>query len=280
MFKKAQRKKSKLRLGISGTSGSGKTWSSLLIASGMGGKIALIDTENGRAELYGDDFNYDCIQITSPYTVERYVEAIKTAEKEKYDILIIDSLSHAWAGEGGILSLVERSGGNSFTNGWKAATPKQNMLIETIIQSPLHIITTFRSKSEWGLQENEKGKLVPKKIGLAPIQRADIEYEYTIFMNIDQDNVANITKDNTKLYNQQYIKPTREFGENLIKWLNEGKSLEDINEENKIIILNKLNSCNNLEELKIAFKYLIESFSSMNNFIIEEKDKMKEKLNG
>ena len=102
-FNKAQRKKAKLRLGITGPAGSGKTYGALLIAFGLGGKIALIDTENGSGDLYSALGDYDIGYIKAPYTVEKYLQAIHEAESAEYDIIIIDSLSHAWSGEGGLL---------------------------------------------------------------------------------------------------------------------------------------------------------------------------------
>lgn len=220
-IQKAQRKKAKLRLGIAGSSGSGKTWSALLIATGMGGKIGLIDTEAGRAELYGDDFEYDVIRLDAPYSPDRYIQAIRAFENAGYDTLIIDSLSHAWVGEGGVLSIVEKAGGQ-FQTGWKFGTPKHNALVEAIVTSKLHIITTLRTKTEYVIEENEKGKKAPRKVGMAPVQRDGLEYEFTVFMDINQEHVAHITKDNTKLFDQQFIQPSQDMGVKLMQWLNTG----------------------------------------------------------
>src|SRR5689334_19600912 len=168
MFNKAQRKLAKLRLGICGPSGSGKTWSALEIASGISNKIALIDTER-RGHLYAEDFDFDIAELDAPYSPQRYIDKIKEAERLGYEFLIIDSLSHAWIGEGGVLSIVDRAGG-TFQQGWRTATPQQNSLIDTIITSSLHIIVTLRSKTEYVVEQNEKGKLAPRKVGLAPVQ--------------------------------------------------------------------------------------------------------------
>lgn len=234
-FKKAERKKVKLRLGIAGLSGTGKTWSALEIASGLSGKIALLDSESGRGELYSESFEYDVMQIAAPFSPDKYIAAIKLAEKEGYDILIIDSLSHAWSGDGGVLSIAEREGGQ-FQNGWRKATPKHNALIESIITANMHIIFTMRSKAEYIVEINEKGKSAPRKIGLAPIQRDGLEYECTIYLDMNHEHIAHVTKDNTKLYDQQFIQPTKQMGENLKDWLNSGKDLpEDKTEEIKTI---------------------------------------------
>lgn len=267
MFKKAERKRAKLRLGISGISGSGKTWSSLEIAHGMGGKVALIDTESGRGELYGNEFNYDVLRLDAPYSVEKYIEAIKSAEKANYDILIIDSLSHAWAGEGGILSVADKAGG-SFTAGWKQATPKHNLLIDTLITSKLHLIVTVRTKTEYILELNEKGKQVPRKVGMAPVQRDNLEYEFTVWMEISNDHTAHITKDNTRLFDQQFITPTKKMGEQLMDWLNQGIIIPPekltnnssfpegiIFGKNEInLIKENINACPNLDSLLTLYK--------------------------
>lgn len=220
-IRKAERRKAKLRLGITGPSGSGKTWSALTIATGMGGKIGLIDTEAGRGELYGNDFDYDIIRIDAPYSPQRFIQAITMFEKEGYDILIIDSISHAWNGQGGILTIVDNAGGQ-FQNAWKKATPIQNAFIDKIVTSNLHIISTFRAKTEYVVEQNEKGKAAPRKVGLAPVQRDGVEYEFTMFMNINQDHVAHITKDNTRMYDQEFVTPTEEMGAELMQWLNQG----------------------------------------------------------
>lgn len=226
LIRKAERKKAKLRLGISGASGSGKTWSALEIATGMGGKIGMIDTEAGRGELYGDDFNYDVIRLDAPFSPERYIEAIKAFEKAGYDIILIDSLSHAWVGEGGILASVDQAGGKTFSNGWKAATPRHNAMVEAIVTSKAHIIVTMRVKTEYVVELNDRGKAEPRKVGLSPVQRDGLEYEFTLFMDINQDHVVHVTKDNTKLFDQQYVKPSQEMGKKLIEWLNSGVDAE------------------------------------------------------
>jgi hypothetical protein len=251
-IRKAERKKAKLRLGIAGASGSGKTWSALEVATGMGGKIGLIDTEAGRAELYAKNFEFDVIRLEAPYTVNRYIEAIKAFEKAGYDTLIIDSLSHAWDAAGGVLSMVD-AGGGWFAKGGQVGTAQQNALIETIITSKMHIITTLRAKTEYSMDKDDKGKTVIQKMGLKPVQRDNIEYEYTVFMSMNQDHVAHITKDNTQLFDQQFIKPTREMGVKLMEWLNIG-----VDEPVKAAFplddhLEEINEFDNLKELTDYF---------------------------
>ena len=153
-FRKATRKSAKLRLALIAPSGHGKTYGSLLIAKGLGGKTAMIDTESGRGELYAKEFDYDVVTMSAPYLPEKYIAAIEAAEVAGYDNLIIDSLSHAWAGSGGLLDqqghIADSGKGNSFT-AWRTITPKHNALIDKIIGSKCHIIATMRAKTALSL---------------------------------------------------------------------------------------------------------------------------------
>ncbi len=284
LIRKAERKKAKLRLGICGPSGSGKTWSALEIAKGMGGKIGMIDTEAGRGELYGEDFAYDIIRLEAPYSPERYIQAMKAFEDAGYDILIIDSLSHAWVGEGGVLSIVDKAGSNSFTQGWKVATPKQNALIDALITSKMHIITTLRVKTDYTMDKNAQGKTVPQKVGLAPVQRDGLEYEFTVFMDIsNQDHIAHVTKDNTKLFDQQYIKPSQAMGAQLMEWLNYGMGEKDVFIKNTLPeILSDIADCKTSNDLKecyiTAFKQHHDKYPEAFAQIDLAKDRRKEQI--
>jgi len=224
-FRKAERKKAKLRCGISGPSGSGKTYSALLLAFGLGGKVAVIDTENGSADLYADLGEYDVLPVKSPFTTDKYIDGIKAAEKAGYSTIIIDSLSHAWSGEGGLLDqqgkIADSGRGNSYT-AWRTITPKHNALVEAMLQSGCHIIATVRSKTEYVLEKNSQGKEVPKKVGMAPIQREGMEYEFTVFFDLSIEHVASTSKDRTSQFDGMYFKPTPESGEKLLAWLNSG----------------------------------------------------------
>jgi len=223
-FHKAERRMSKLRLAIAGPAGSGKTYSALLIAFGIGGRVALIDTERGSGELYAHLGEYDVCSITSPFEPEKYTEAVKAAESAGYGVIIIDSLSHAWSGEGGLLDLhghLSDRSGNSWA-AWRKVTPKHNQLVEAMLQSPCHIIATMRSKMEY-TQVTENGKTVVKKLGMNPIQRDGMEYEFTLFLDLDLDHVASAGKDRTSLFDGKFFKPTTETGKSLIRWLEEGR---------------------------------------------------------
>jgi hypothetical protein len=187
----------------------------------------MIDTENGSGDLYANVGDYDIIALDAPYTVQKYREAIRAFEAAGYDTIIIDSLTHAWAGEGGLLdksSQLEKSGKvkNSFA-AWKEITPEQNKLVEEMLGSPCHIIGTMRVKTEYVLEANDKGRMVPRKVGLAPVQRDGLEYEFTVVMDVDASHVASASKDRTGLFDGWYDKISPETGVKLLEWLNTGR---------------------------------------------------------
>lgn len=227
MFQPAQRTQSKLRLGLIGPSGSGKTYSALRIAQGLGGKIALLDTERGSGSLYADLAQYDVAELVSPYSPEKYVLAIKQAAQAGYDVLIIDSLTHAWAGEGGILEFVDKASQATKNNfaAWREASPKHNALVDALLGAPMHIIATIRSKTAWDVVKDEKtGKTRPVKIGLAPVQRDGLEYEFTTVLELSVDgHIATATKDRTGLFDGSYFTPSEETGQMLATWLGGGQ---------------------------------------------------------
>ena len=219
-FHKAERKKGKLRLAIAGPAGSGKTYSALLIAFGIGGKVALVDTERGSGELYDHLGNYDVCSIEPPFLPKKYIEAIRAAEEAGYDVIILDSTSHAWAGQGGLLDMqghIADESGNSWT-AWRQVTPKHDEMVEAMLQSRCHIIATMRSKMEYA-QVEEDGKKRVKKLGMSPIQRNGMEYEFTTFIDLGQNHVATTSKDRTGLFDDQYFIPTIETGQKFREWL-------------------------------------------------------------
>jgi hypothetical protein len=223
MFKKAVRSQAKLKLAITGPSGSGKTYSALRLARGIApnGKIALIDTENNSASLYSDGFDFDSASIDPPYTIDKYITAIKTAEKAGYDVLIVDSLTHAWAGEGGLLQQKEQldaRGGNSYTN-WAKMTPLQEKFIAALLHSKVHLIATIRSKQDYVLQENKSGKQAPVKVGLAPVQRDGLEYEFTAVLDVAMNHEAVASKDRTRLFDGKIMQLSEEHGTMLREWM-------------------------------------------------------------
>ena len=224
-FRKAERRKAKLRLGITGVAGSGKTYGALLVAFGLGGKIAMIDTENGSGDLYSALGDYDVCSLSAPFTVQKYIEAIKTAENAGYDIIIIDSLSHAWAGEGGLLDMqgkIADSGRKNSFAAWREVTPLHNKLIDTMLASKCHIIATMRSKTDYVQVENEKGRMEIRKVGLAPVQRDGMEYEFGVVFDLGINHIVNVSKDRTSLFDGEVFKLSQETGQALKKWLDTG----------------------------------------------------------
>lgn len=221
MFKKAVRESAKLRLALTGPAGSGKTFSSLQIAKGLGGRIAMIDTERGSGALYANICDYDVHRIDPPFEPKKFLEGIKAAEDAGYDVLIIDSLSHAWAGDGGILTIHDRTAKalrNSF-DAWRETTPIHNQLVDAILASTCHIIVTLRTKTGYEVT-SENGKTKVSKVGLAPIQREGLEYEFTVVLDLSTGgHVATASKDRTGLFDGTRLTPNPEVGKNLLSWL-------------------------------------------------------------
>lgn len=265
-LKKARRSEAKARIAFSGPSGSGKTMSSLLVAYGLckdWNKIAIIDTENKSGELYAN-YNqrginigeYNALTLTAPFTPERYIEAIKTCEKAGMEVIIIDSLTHAWTGEGGLLDLqgkiVDSGKANSYT-AWRYVTPKHNALVETILQSNCHIIATIRAKTEYIQTIGNNGKTEIKKVGLAPIQREGMEYEFTIFFDLDIAHNASTSKDRTGIFDGLYFIPSIKTGEEIRKWLD--SNLETYTPTAEEIKINQPNTPQETKNEELALTY-------------------------
>lgn len=233
-FKKAERKSVKLKLALTGPSGSGKTYSALrlaagLVEAGLAKRIAFIDTENDSASLYANDFDFDAICIDPPYTIEKYRQAFLAAAKQKFDVVVCDSLTHAWAGEGGLLAKKESldsRGGNSYTN-WGSITKDHESFKAAILSAPFHFVCTMRSKQDYVLETNDKGKAAPKKVGMAPIQRDGMEYEFTTVFDISMNHEASVSKDRTNLFDGQIFKITEQTGRKIAEWLNTSSGSSD-----------------------------------------------------
>lgn len=228
-FIKAQKAQAKARLGLLGPPGSGKTYSALGIASGMApnGRIAVIDTENASASKYADKFSFDVLVLTD-FSPQKYIDAIKEAECAGYDVCIVDSLSHAWMGSGGILQIVDNvtarsRSGNAFATGWREATPLHNQLIESIVQCKCHIIVTMRTKVEWVVEDAGNGKKAPRKVGMAPVQREGMEYEFDIVGDVDDQHRWLVTKTRYSPFDNKIIeKPGESIGQEIAAWLSDG----------------------------------------------------------
>lgn len=237
-LRKAERKRSKLRIGLSWPSGSGKTYSALLMAYGMTGdwsKIALIDSENGSGELYSDLGEYNIITLESPYSPERYIEAIKACEEGGMDTIIIDSTSHEWEWKGGCLEINDSIAKVKFKwntwSAWSETTPRHQRFIEAIVSSRCNIVTTARSKTDTIQTEDKK----IKKVGTKEIQREWFEYELTANFNIDRDHhLAIASKDRTWLFiDRDPFLITSEIGKEIMEWNQSGLDGEAIEAERK-----------------------------------------------
>ena len=224
-FKKATKEAAKLRLALFGVSGSGKTYTALRIATGLGGNIAVIDTERNSACKYSDRFDFDVCNATKP-SIENLKMFIE--EAKNYDILIIDSMTHAWLE---LLQEVEKIaktkfGGNTWS-AWSEGTPKQMSLINALLDFPGHIIATMRTETNWTTTTNDKGKVVPVRVGEAPKQGKGIEYEFDMLMQISSEHDALVIKDRTGKFQDEVIPmPDENFGKSLGEWLKDGKKEE------------------------------------------------------
>jgi len=225
-FQRAVKREAKLRLALSGPSGSGKTYTALTLArslAGPSGLVAVIDTEHGSASKYADLFEFDVLELDS-FSPDRYVEAIHEAAAAGYAVIVLDSLSHAWNGTDGLLEQVEKIGkaryaGNTF-KAWGDIKPLENRLIEAITGSPIHVIGTMRSKTDYVVEQNERGKAQPRKVGTAPIQRDGFEYEFDVFGELTADNELIVQKTRCPALTGQVIaKPGKPLADILIHWL-------------------------------------------------------------
>jgi hypothetical protein len=223
MFQKATKQRRRLRAAVFGPSGAGKTYSSVAIASGMGSRVAVIDTERGSASLYSDRFSFDVCDLADR-TINGYCQVIQGAASAGYDVLVIDSLSHAWQE---LLQEVDRIAnakyrGNTWS-AWNEGTPKQRKLVDAILDFPGHVIATMRSKTEWTTEKDSRGKDRPVRVGLAPEQGKGIEYEFDLLLELSVDHTVNVIKDRTGKFQDRIMdKPGPEFGKELLEWLIDG----------------------------------------------------------
>ena len=238
----AHRKRAKIKIGLQGPSGSGKTYSALLIAYGLcmdWTKVAIVDSENHSGELYSHLGEYNVLNLTSPFTPEKYTEAIEICEKAGMEVVIVDSVSHCWEF---LLDYHSSLQGNSFTN-WGKVTPRNNDFVQKILQSPCHVITTMRTKQDYVLSE-KNGKMVPEKVGLKSVQRDGFEYDLTLVFDLDMKNHASASKDRTGLF---FGKPEQklkiETGKQIQAWCASGV---DMNVDDISI---RIGDCKTIKEL-------------------------------
>lgn len=244
-LRKSERKKAKIKMALQSPSGGGKTMSALLIAEGLTAgdfsKIAVIDSENGSADLYAHIGQYNVITLKPPFTPEHYIQAIEVCEKAGMEVIIIDSISQCWEE---LLSYHGSLVGNSFTN-WAKITPRQNAFIDKILQVDAHVIATMRTKQDYVLNQRD-GKLIPEKVGLKAIQRNDLDYEFTLVFEIDINHFAVSSKDRTGLFMGKPKFVINSFtGKKILEWCNSGTNLQDAREKIKLT--------KTVQELKVLY---------------------------
>jgi hypothetical protein len=263
----AQRKRAKIKMGLQGPSGSGKTYSALLVAFGLSGewnKIAVIDTENHSAELYADLGTFNVLSLASPFSPEKYMQAIDVCEKSGMEVIIIDSVSHEWEF---LLDYHSSLQGNSFTN-WGKITPRHNEFLQRLLQSPCHIIATIRTKQDYVINE-KNGRMVPEKVGLKSVQRDGMEYEFTLVFDLDMKNNALASKDRSGLF---FGKPEQklsiETGRLINQWCNAGAadSATDVSE--------RIGECKSIGELLGLYK----QFPEFREVLKPEYEKQKRRI--
>lgn len=241
-----------LRMGITGPAGSGKTYTALKVATEFGvDKVGIIDTEAKSARRYAKAFSrrFSALELDH-FSPQEYIEAIQAAEQAGIEFLVIDSLSHAWVGKGGVLEMADQAAkrnktGNSFA-AWRDVTPEHNRLVDTILRASMHIIATFRSKTEYVIDQGPQGKSVPRKVGLAPIQREGFEYEFDVFGDLDTDNNLVISKSRCPALSGAVInKPGIELATTLSNWVHPPenpaepwiKRIEDVNHAEQLDLI-------------------------------------------
>jgi len=210
-----------------GPAGSGKTYTALTIAKELGDRVAVLDTERGSASKYADRFGFDVVELDS-YDPRRYVEVIEAAAAEGYDVLIVDSLSHAWSGKGGALEMVDKvtarsKSRNSYT-AWREVTPLHNQLVDAILGSSCHVLTTLRTKTEYVLEDNGRGGKIPRKIGMAPVQRDGLDYEFDVVADMDWGHNLVVTKSRIPDIAGAVVKePGARFAKQIAAWVGVGE---------------------------------------------------------
>ena len=276
-IRKSERTKAKIKLALQGSAGSGKTYSSLLLAKGLTNgdftKVAVIDTENMSADLYAHLGNYNVVSVESPYSPERYIEAIELCEKAGMEVIILDSISHCWDY---LLEVHSNMPGNSFAN-WGKITPRQNQFINKILSSDCHIISTMRVKQDYVLNQ-KNGKMVPEKVGLKAIQRNDLDYEFTIVFDIDTAHNVKATKDRTGLFvSSPDFKIGPLTGMKIRDWcmgIDSRNGSEEVKKGLMESIVAEVNKCESLESLRYVYTKYPELQKEIKPMILEKKKKL------
>ena len=224
-FEPATKAGAKARIALTGPPGSGKTYTALALAFGLGRGVVVVDTERGTASKYAglNGWEFQRLNVHS-YSPQSLVEILGAAAGQGFEVLILDSWSHYWEGIDGMLEQVDRrSGANKFTSGWKEMRPEERRMVDALLAFPGHLIVTLRSKVEYVIVENERGKKEPRKVGLKPIQREGVEYEFDLVGDLDLDNKMTVSKTRMPELARRIIpEPGTELGEQIKAWLDDG----------------------------------------------------------
>lgn len=226
-FAKATKKAAKGRIAIDGPSGSGKTYTALTIAGVLGDRIAVIDTEHGSASKYADLFNFDTLHLHR-YSPQILIDALTAAGTARYDVVVVDSLSHFWMGTDGMLEQVDkaakRAGGHGMS-GWKEMRPVERQMVEALLAYPGHVICTLRVKTDWVEGENSRGKRQMMKVGTKAEQREGLEYEFDLVASMDLNNELTVGKSRCPALSGEIVdRPGVAFAETFKKWLDDGET--------------------------------------------------------
>lgn len=262
-LRKSERRQAKIKMALQGSAGSGKTMSSLLLAKGLTAdklsKVAIIDSENGSADLYAHIGNYNVLRMAPPFTPEKYIEAIDICLDAKMEVIILDSISQVWDE---LIDFHSKLPGNTFTN-WNKVTPRQKAFINKILQADAHIIATMRTKQDYVLQQ-KNGKFIPEKVGLKAVQRDGVDYEFTLVFNIDIKNFASASKDRTNLFSgKPEFKINASTGKKILDWCNDGISIDNIKQE--------ISQCTTVEGLRHLYTKYNSLKSQIEPLILQRK---------
>lgn len=270
-LRQSERRKAKIKMALQGSAGSGKTYSSLLLAQGLTNgnfsKVAIIDAENGSADLYAHLGNYNVLSLQPPYTPENYIKAIDICEQAGMEVIIIDSISHAWDE---LLDFHSKLAGNSFTN-WAKVTPRQKAFTDKILQCNAHVIATMRTKQDYVLNQKD-GKYIPEKVGLKAVQRDGLDYEFTLVFDVDIKHFAVSSKDRTGLFmgKPEFIINSG-TGKRILEWCNSGTVPLANNKLSESEVIEAIQYCNTVAELSVLYKQYPEYAENLHQYFSDKK---------
>lgn len=261
-FTKATKKAAKGRVALDGPSGSGKTFTALTLATTLGGRAAVIDTEHGSASKYADLFEFDTLHLDR-YSPQILIDALGAAAVAEYDVVVVDSLSHFWMGTDGMLEQVDkaakRSGGHGMS-GWKEMRPVERQMVESLLAYPGHVICTLRVKTDWVEGENARGKRVMQKVGTKAEQREGLEYEFDLVGSLDLNNELTVVKSRCpQLAGEIVARPGRPFAETFKAWLDDGVQADPTARDR---LLEQIRAARTAEDFTAVWKLIGPAFNA------------------